>query len=128
LNQDKLQLFVERYLELTTELKYKKGESGAFLQLGELLNQKGDYDSSTKHFYRAMKIAEETGDTDQKEHAKVNFGMANASLKWGSHVEGILTNLDQSRVEADKEEAEEEEEEGKEETKLPDINERRAQL
>jgi hypothetical protein len=38
LNQDKLQLFVEKYLELSNELKYKKGESGAFLQLGELHN------------------------------------------------------------------------------------------
>jgi hypothetical protein len=41
-----------------------------------------------------MKIAEETGNNVQKEQAKVNFGMANASLKWGSHVEGILQNLD----------------------------------
>jgi len=38
LNQDKLQLFVEKYLELATELKYKKGEAGAFQQLGELHN------------------------------------------------------------------------------------------
>ena len=60
--QDKLQLFVERYLELSSELKYRKGEGSAFLQLGQLLTQKGDYDSSTRHFYRAMKIAEETGD------------------------------------------------------------------
>ena len=81
MNQDKLQMFVERYLELSSELHYKKGESGAFMQLGELLTNKGDYDTSTKHFYRAMKIAEETGDGDMKEAAKVNFGMANASMK-----------------------------------------------
>jgi len=113
-------------LELSSELKYKKGESGAFLQLGELLNQKGDYDSSTKHFYRAMKIAEETGDNVQKEQAKVSFGMANASLKWGSHVEGILQHLDQSRVE--NEVGEEEEEEESENTKFPDIKERQKNL
>lgn len=53
-------MFVERYLELSNELKYRKGESGAFMQLGELLTQKGDYETSTKHFYRAMKIAEDT--------------------------------------------------------------------
>ena len=52
-------MFVERYLELSSELKYRKGESGAFMQLGELLTQKGDYETSTKHFYRAMKISEE---------------------------------------------------------------------
>ena len=90
MNQEKLQMFVERYLELSNELKYRKGESGAYMQLGELLTQKGDYDTSTKHFYRAMKIAEETGDPEMKEHAKVNFGMANASMKWHNHVTNIL--------------------------------------
>lgn len=86
-------MFVERYLELSNELKYRKGESGAYMQLGELLTQKGDYDTSTKHFYRAMKIAEETGDPEMKENAKVSFGMANASMKWNSHVSNILQNL-----------------------------------
>lgn len=40
-----------------------------------------------------MKIAEETGDPEMKEQAKVNFGMANASMKWNNHVTNILTNL-----------------------------------
>jgi len=99
LNQDKMQMFVERYLELSNELKYRKGESGAYLQLGELLTQKGDFDTSTKHFYRAMKIAEETGDGDLKEHAKVNFGMANASMKWTNHVQDIMQNLQSAAAE-----------------------------
>ena len=83
-------------MELSNELKYRKGESGAYLQLGELLTQKGDFDTSTKHFYRAMKIAEETGDGDLKEAAKVNFGMANASMKWTNHVSNILNGLQDS--------------------------------
>ena len=37
-----------------------------------------------------MKISEDTNDTDMKEQAKVNFGMANGSLKWNNHVTGIL--------------------------------------
>ena len=94
MNQDKMQMFVERYLELSNELKYRKGESGAYMQLGEILTQKGDYDSGTKHFYRAMKISEETNDNDTKENAKVNFGMANASLKWNSHITGILNQIE----------------------------------
>ena len=40
-----------------------------------------------------MKIAEETGDGDMKESAKVNFGMANASMKWGSHTNNILQGI-----------------------------------
>ena len=101
MNQDKMQMFVERYLELSNELKYRKGESGAYMQLGEILTQKGDYDSSTKHFYRAMKISEETNDVDMKEQAKVNFGMANASLKWNNHITGILQQIEDQNVEAD---------------------------
>jgi hypothetical protein len=94
MNQDKLQMFVERYLELSSELKYRKGESGAFMQLGEILTQKGDYNTGTKHFFRAMKIAEETNDGDLREAAKVNFGMANASTKWNEHVTNILKNVE----------------------------------
>ena len=29
-----------------------------------------------------------------KEQAKVNFGMANASLKWNNHITGILQQID----------------------------------
>lgn len=101
MNQDKMQMFVERYLELSNELKYRKGESGAYMQLGEILTQKGDYENSTKHFYRAMKISEETNDNEMKEQAKVNFGMANASLKWNSHITGLLQQIEEKNVDFD---------------------------
>ena len=101
MNQDKMQMFVERYLELSNELKYRKGESGAYMQLGEILTQKGDYDNSTKHFYRAMKISEETNDNEMKEQAKVNFGMANASLKWNSHITGLLQQIEEKNADFD---------------------------
>lgn len=101
-------MFVERYLELSSELKYRKGESGAFMQLGELLTQKGDYDTGTKHFYRAMKIAEETEDSDLKEAAKVNFGMANASMKWNEHITDILQKVEGNNAVIEKQELEEE--------------------
>ena len=108
MNQDKLQMFVERYLELSSELKYRKGESGAFMQLGELLTQKGDYDTGSKHFYRAMKLAEETNDGDLREAAKVNYGMANASIKWNEHVHNILKDVQGAQEYVDKQEEEEE--------------------
>ena len=95
-------MFVERYLELSNELKYRKGESGAFMQLGEILTQKGDFDTGTKHFYRAMKIAEETEDTNLREAAKVNYGMANASIKWNDHVNDILKNIDGQNQDLDR--------------------------
>lgn len=40
-----------------------------------------------------MKISEETNDNDTKENAKVNFGMANASLKWNNHIAGIMDQI-----------------------------------
>lgn len=101
-------MFVERYLELSSELKYRKGESGAFMQLGEILTQKGDFDAGTKHFYRAMKIAEETEDSDLREAAKVNYGMANASIKWDGHVKNILHGIEGSNNAVDREEDEDE--------------------
>ena len=99
-------MFVERYLELSTELKYRKGEAGAFMQLGELLTQKGDYDTSTKHFYRAMKIAEENSDTGMKEDAKVSFCMANASMKWNEHVQDIMKGVMGNQQQLEKQEDE----------------------
>lgn len=35
-----MQMFVERYLELSNELKYRKGEGSAYLQLGKLVANK----------------------------------------------------------------------------------------
>ena len=104
MNQDKLKMFVERYLELSSELKYRKGESGAYMQLGELLTQQKDYDTGTKHFYRAMKIAEENEDTDLHEAAKVNYGMANASAKWNEHITSIIKSVDAAKDALDKQE------------------------
>lgn len=53
-----------------------------------------------------MKIAEETGDADLKESAKVNFGMANASMKWSNHVTNILQNLQSNEEQPDEEDDE----------------------
>lgn len=118
MNAEKLQMFVERYLELSNELKYRKGESGAFMQLGELLTQKGDFDTGTKHFYRAMKIAEETEDSDLREAAKVNYGMANASIKWGDHVTNILKGIEDNTNQLDRQEDEDEIAEREEEDEI----------
>lgn len=37
MDSEKMQMFVERYLELSNELKYRKGEGSAYLQLGKLV-------------------------------------------------------------------------------------------
>jgi len=86
-------MFIERYLELSGELKYKKGEGQAHLQLGEIMTWKGDFNNGQRNFYWAMKIAEELGDNEGKEKAKVNFGMANANLKWEKHQMEVLDKV-----------------------------------
>lgn len=127
-NNEKLQMFIERYLELSSELKYRKGEGNAHLQLGQLKSQKGDYDTSTRHFYRAMKIAEQNGDNETKTEAKVLFGMANANLKWDKHQVDIIDKLNNSDLPVINKEAQNEDEEeeeaidGTEEEKLPQIS------
>lgn len=96
-DNEKLKMFAERYLTLSHELKNRKGESGAYQQLGNISLSVGDYDTSTKNFYRAMKIAEETNDKDMLESARCNFGVANASLKMEDHMKNILNNINVSK-------------------------------
>ena len=53
-----------------------------------------------------MKIAEETEDSDLREAAKVSYGMANASIKWGDHVSNILRNIEGTNQALDRQEDE----------------------
>lgn len=94
-DNEKLKMFAERYLTLSHELKNRKGESGAYQQLGNISLSLGDFDTSTKNFYRAMKIAEEIQDKDMMESARCNFGVANANLKMDEHMKNILGQINQ---------------------------------
>ena len=114
-NNEKIQMFIERYLELSSELKYRKGEGNAHMQLGQLKTQKGDYDNSTRHFYRAMKIAEQTCDNESKTEAKCLFGMANANLKWDKHQNEIMDQANNSDLSMLKKDIPNEEDEDDEE-------------
>ena len=49
-----------------------------------------------------MKISEDVNDDKMKEQAKVNFGMANASLKWTNHVTGIIESIENQQANDDK--------------------------
>jgi len=100
-DSSKLKMFVERYLTLSHEQRNRKGESGAYFQLGNISLSIGDYDSSTKNYYRAMKIAEEIGDKDLLNAAKCSFGVANANLKMEDHMKGILERVEHQEEEED---------------------------
>ena len=72
-----------------------------------------------------MKIAEETGDPEMKESAKVNFGMANASMKWNNHVTDILKSIQGNVQVHHEEENEGDEDDDKYEGILPKIQSKR---
>jgi hypothetical protein len=82
----KMKMFVERYLSLSQELNNRRGEGGAYAQLGLVNSGTGNFDESSKHFYRAMKIGTEIGDRDLSETAKCNFGIATGSAKMEEHM------------------------------------------
>jgi tetratricopeptide (TPR) repeat protein len=92
-DNEKMKMFVERYLTLSNELHNRKGASGAHLQLGNLSFSQGDYGESSKQFYTAMKIAEELGDDNLVESARCNYGVANANLKMKDLMGSILEKL-----------------------------------
>lgn len=91
-------MFAERFLELNHELKNKRAESTAYSQLANISLSSGDYESSTKNYYRAMKIAEGSGNKELESSAKCGFGVANASMNMDRHIEGILSRINQPRV------------------------------
>lgn len=97
-DHEKMKMFAERYLSLSHELKNKKGQSGAYQQLGNISFKIGDYDTSTKSYYRALKIAEEIGDKDMAESALCNLGVSSASLKMESHMSNILNRIQTYRA------------------------------
>jgi hypothetical protein len=97
-DSEKLKMFVERYLNLSQEMKNRKGEGDSYAQLGNISVQQGDFESGTRHFYRAMKIAEEIGDRDMQEVSKCNFGIANANLRMNDHQAKILEQIEQARA------------------------------
>ena len=89
-DNEKLKMFVERYLNLSQEMKNRKGEGDSYAQLGNIATSQGDFEGGTRHFYRAMKIAEEINDRQLHETSKCNFGIANANLRMEEHKEKLL--------------------------------------
>lgn len=92
-DNQKLQMFVERYLSLSAELKDRRGEGSAHAQLGNIGAETGSYEKSQGHFYRAMKIGQEVGDSKMKETSKCNYGIASASARMDEHMKNILSKV-----------------------------------
>jgi hypothetical protein len=76
-------------------MKNRKGEGDSYTQLGNITAAQGDYEGGTRHFYRAMKIAEEIGDREMQEKAKCNFGISNANLRMDDHKNKILEQINE---------------------------------
>ncbi len=74
-----MKVFVEKYLKLSNELKDKKGEIKAFVKMGTLNLQGGEFEKGREHFLRALEMAEEGGADEQRSFslAKCGFAVAN---------------------------------------------------
>jgi hypothetical protein len=46
-NPTRVKNYVQKYLEMSQDMKNTLGQGGAYLKLGELLSKEGDYDSSS---------------------------------------------------------------------------------
>jgi len=90
----KMKMFIEKYIDLCGEVRDRKAEGGAYLALGHLSQTQKEYGLSSKNYYRALKISEETGDSDTHMKAKCHFGVANGQLKMNDHMRSILKSLD----------------------------------
>ena len=98
---EKLLNFVENYLDLSGK-KQKAQDPNAYLKLGQILSIKGKFDESSKQFFKAISIAEKDGDKSTKNEAVINFGMANANLKWEDKCKEIAEQIQTFGDEADK--------------------------
>lgn len=90
---DRMKVFVERYLHLSNELSDKKGICGAYHQLGAISYSLGDYDSSTRNYYRAMRMADEAGERDLKDSARCRLGIATGMKRLDDLKSSILDKL-----------------------------------
>ena len=57
MNSEKIKMFMKKYLYLSNELSYKKGENSALLRLGEVLSKQGQITEGRHHFDKVMKIS-----------------------------------------------------------------------
>ena len=76
-NEEKMKIFIEKYLQLTTELKDKNGEVKGLLKMGNLQMKNGEFQQGKEIFLKALQIAELTENSDQFSKAKCGFAIAN---------------------------------------------------
>jgi tetratricopeptide (TPR) repeat protein/DNA-binding CsgD family transcriptional regulator len=86
-NYDVALFYAEKAIELSTQLKYKKGQSIAYNNFGNIYTDQGDYPQSLKYHLASLKIDEELGD-------KKGIGMSHnniGSVYWyqGNYTEAL---------------------------------------
>jgi len=56
-----MKLFIDKYLHLSKELRDKQGEINAHIKLGLLQANKKEFEEGRDNFFKALELAEETG-------------------------------------------------------------------
>lgn len=77
-NKDKMKIFVEKYLKLSSELKDEKAEMEGCLKLGMISSTKKNFEEGKENFRRALELAEQTGNTEIYNEAKFGYAVVTA--------------------------------------------------
>ena len=77
-NKDKMKLFVEKYLKLSSELRDENAEMEGCLKLGMISSTKKNFEEGKENFRRALELAEQTGNTDMYNEAKFGYAVVTA--------------------------------------------------
>ena len=89
-DQEKLQMLIQRYIELANYLKDEEGKSTAYLELGKVLMDKKEWATSAKHFEEAIASAKQNKNKEVLENATANYGIAQANLAWEEYSKRII--------------------------------------
>ena len=98
-NPEKLQQFVENFIELSQESK--QSNLDAFLRLGDILSSKGDYEESTKQYLKAWK--DKSIKKEQKEDAFINYGMTSGKMNWSKKQKELQEQIKEGYIEDESE-------------------------
>eukprot|EP01016_Furgasonia_blochmanni_P032392 TRINITY_DN3341_c0_g1_i8.p1 TRINITY_DN3341_c0_g1~~TRINITY_DN3341_c0_g1_i8.p1 ORF type:complete len:417 (+),score=55.72 TRINITY_DN3341_c0_g1_i8:161-1411(+) len=90
----RLQSFVEKYIDISKEMRDVAGEQRAYVKLGALLADQGEYSKGAESFEKALKLSSENLlDEEVKKVAKFNYGVSLAKAKMSGYLENVYSKI-----------------------------------
>lgn len=92
-NRDKMKLFLEKYIQLSKDLKDGHSETEACLKLGLLTGSKRSYEEGRVNFEKALEMAEKEGQGGKYNQAKCGLAVVNAELAMRKRLKDLSFSL-----------------------------------